>query len=176
MRDLNDYDSPFVSITGSVPYNGYLWPTESWWPSHDPEIGGRGRNFFRFHFGIVALKDGRFATDGHDYLLSANSTVPAWEQSRLGPGNPVIYTDRITAIRTAAARMIREARWSLSWGSNGLSDYELEILVNWTLKKVSEASSCKWEPITIFKREHPKPSVKAGQLDLFDYAQEAANL
>ena len=72
--DLHEYDNPIKRVDGQVPYNGYLWPTEAWWPGHQPEF--RNRIHGQWHFGIVALIDGRFAVDGTVSYIEANSETP----------------------------------------------------------------------------------------------------
>ena len=125
----------------------------------------------RFHFGIVALQDGRFATDGMTWALDANSTIPSWETAKTGKkGKPVIFATRTEAIRTAGAREIRKARWSRKWGSDGLNAAELAILVNWTLEKINTA--CKgdgWRPVTPIPEPPPPPKDETAGLALFDY-------
>lgn len=171
-HDLYERDSKWVRVDGAVPFNGCLWDTESWWPSHDREMGG---GFHRFHFGIVALADGRYATEGVTWALDANSTIPSWRQQVEGPGEPVIFEDRIKAIRCAAARMLRTARWSRTWGYEGLKPEQIERLFNWTLKAVSEATDKKaWKPVKVFGvgNELPFATHKTG-MELFDYAKVA---
>lgn len=170
--DLTDHDSPWVRLDGTRPYNSHLWPTESWWISHDPNAP-HGRNLHRFHFEIIALADGRYATDGATWSLDANSTVPRWETEKTGEkGKPIIFADRVQAIRTAAAREIRAARWSRKWGRDGLTADELEIFVNWTLEQISKATTQEpWRPIKTIQPPPPPPKDETAGLELFDYTK-----
>jgi hypothetical protein len=171
-KEYTDHDSPWIRLDGTRPYNHHLWPTESWWISHDPKAP-HCRNLHRFWFGIIALADGRYATDGATWLLDVNSTVPRWETEKTGnKGKPIIFADRQTAIRTAAAREIRQARWSRKWGSEGLTADELAIFINWTLEQVSIATTQEpWKPVKPIPEPPKPPKDETAGLELFDYNQ-----
>jgi hypothetical protein len=130
-------------------------------------------NYHRFHFGIIALADGRYATDGATWSLENNSTIPIWDERRTGKkGNPVIFADRSQAIRTAGARAIREARWSRKWGTNGLTAEQLAIFINWTLEKISTATTQEpWKPVKPIPEPPKPPKDETAGLELFDYNQ-----
>lgn len=129
-RDPFPYDGPISRADGRRPSNGYLWPTESWW-AYD-EFGHRGFTG-RHHFGIVALNDGRWATNGIVCEIEANSDNPFGRNGR--PGKPVVFGTREKAIRIAVARFIRLCRWARRWA--GTPDYLTEAncqrAINWSL-------------------------------------------
>jgi hypothetical protein len=153
--DLVEHDSPFANIHGTKPYNGYLWPTESWWASRDLQRCIDSR----WNFGIVALLDGRFATEGLIWCLRDNNDC----------GKPVLFTDRVSCIRASAARMIRDARQSKCWnGPNyGLSGSRLAMVINWARNVVArESGKTEPKPVTI---PDPKPAAIEDGLPLFDF-------
>jgi hypothetical protein len=146
-RDLHNYDSPIRDINGTVPYNNYLWPTEAWWPCRDPAIGYRVDS--RHHFGIVALSDGRFATDGdlHHILRSD------------GEGLPIVFADRTAAIRTAAARMLGVGKAARHWNVFTLRPDDYAKLYNWTIQAVAQATSSDRTPrLTSIPEPPPRPA------------------
>lgn len=175
--DLHDYDSPIRAVDGTVPYNGYLWPTESWWPGHTKEFRHRMSGGW-FHFEIVALADGRFSIDGTVSHIEGNTTVPRWRDEDPA-GLPVVFETRSAAIRTGAARMIREMRQAQTWGKVGPMDgyrldrETLEDVINWTLQQVAKACN---EPMARLVRlvppivnERKDGALEETGLELLDY-------
>jgi hypothetical protein len=122
--DISTYDGPIQRADGRRPYNHYLWPTEDWWLSHEDQFRNLGG---MFHFGVIHLWDGTFATDGEVWCIAKNVNIY---------GQPCVYKSRETAIRVSAARMIRDIR------SHAERDQWirkcLNRMVNWTLETVSE--------------------------------------
>lgn len=169
-RDLHDYDSPIKSVKGTVPYNGFLWPTEAWWPGHEPEFRNRVRG--QWNFGIVALIDGRYAIDGNVSHIEANNDNP-YRRDGEADGMTVVFSTRVDAVRTAAARMIRSILRSRYWQGCGVGDQmsrkTMADVINWTRAKVADA--CQEEPpkpLTLLEPPPPPaPRPEAG-LPLFE--------
>lgn len=136
---LIDRASDIVRADGVFPYNGYLWPTEEWWPSHTDEMRHISS---RWHFEIVALKDGRFAIDGVVASIQANV-----ENRYYGPDDPpsrpIVFETRNQAIRTAAARMLQDARSARSWTGlfDRMTNETLSDLYNWTIRQIAKATA-----------------------------------
>jgi hypothetical protein len=156
-RDLHEYDSPIKRADGRVPFNGYLWPTESWWPGHEPEF--RNRIHGQWSFGIVALNDGRFAVAGSVAQIEANSETPYRRQDE-PEGRKVVFATRAEAIRIAAARMIQQILRTRHSKYVGLWDRmdrrTMNDVINWTRAKV--AAECQTEaPASISLPEPPAP-------------------
>jgi hypothetical protein len=176
--DLHEYDNPIKRVDGQVPYNGYLWPTEAWWPGHQPEFRNRIRG--QWHFGIVALIDGRFAVDGTVSHINADSETP-YRRENEPEGRRVVFATRQAAIRVAAARMIgdiRRLRHSTRLGVWGHMDRAtMADVINWT--RASVASACnEAPPAPIALQEpppHPAPRPEAG-LPLFEMKPNAPAL
>ncbi|RUV98296.1 hypothetical protein EOA88_00205 [Mesorhizobium sp. M5C.F.Ca.IN.020.14.1.1] len=158
------YDGPIARADGIRPRNHYLYPTESWWAYH--EFGYNGFTG-RFHFGIVALNDGRWATDGFVWQIEANSDNALGMADR--PGKPVVFATREQAIRIAAARFIRLCRWATKW--QGTPDYlRLENsrkAINWAL------SIAKRPPIDFAPILPPAPKPVLTGLPLLDFGVPA---
>src|SRR5689334_2011357 len=110
---------------GREPFNGYLWPTESWWLGHE-----RRKFDSRWHFGIVALADGRFALYGSVYAIKADKDLG---------GRRNCFPDRKSAIRSGAARLIQTMRASGTWGIQygGMTGSKLAEAINWVLATVA---------------------------------------
>lgn len=163
-RDPFPYDGPIARVDGARPYNGYLWPTESWWAYN--EFGHHGFSG-RFHFGIIALNDGRYATEGFVWQIEANSDDPRGVRDR--PGRPVVFDTRDQAIRIAAARFIRLCRRATSWQGSPdcLSAVNSRKAINWALG-IAKRPASKFLPIA---PAAPKPA-RTG-LALFDYGLSA---
>lgn len=169
-RDLHEYDNPIKRVDGQVPYNGYLWPTEAWWPGHEPEF--RNRIHGQWHFGIVALIDGRFAVDGTVSHIEADSETP-YRRKDEPEGRRVVYATRQEAIRVAAARMIGDILRLRHSNRLGIWDRmdraTMAAVINWTRAKVAEA--CQQEPpkpLTLLEPPPPPaPRPEAG-LPLFE--------
>lgn len=155
-----EYDGPIRDIDGRVPINWHLYFTDWWWANK--QFGYSVDS--RWNFGIVALSDGRFSTDGSVYSIENDNCNGHWEKPR-----PCVYATRRQAIRVAAARMIRTARASRRWEglfTGRLEGPRLAMVINWAREIVArETGGSKAAPITIF--EPPKPRLKTG-LPLFD--------
>jgi len=67
--DPSPYDGPIERVDGVRPYNRYLWATEDWWANRELD----DRFSSRFHFGIIALSDGRFSVEGTVTAIEENS-------------------------------------------------------------------------------------------------------
>ena len=150
--DPDPYDGLIRRADGVRPYNHYLWPTESWWASH--------RIHSRWHFGIVALADGRFSTEGCVYSIEKNDDF----------GKPCVFSTRTKALRTAAARMIRIARHSKNWDGlshGGLKGNMLAEVINWT-RNVVALETGKPVPKPVYIQE-PLPVYRETGLPLFDF-------
>ncbi|TIN82698.1 hypothetical protein [Mesorhizobium sp.] len=155
---------PIARADGTQPSNGYLWPTESWWANdHFGHRGFTGRH----HFGIVALSDGRWATEGFVYQIEANSDNPFGFHDRAG--KPVAFATREKALRIAVARFVRLCRWTRRW--KGTPDYLTEEncqkAINWALR-IAQRPPIDFAPIA---PAVPKP-VPTG-MPLFDHGMQA---
>lgn len=161
-RDPRPYDGPIERADGSRPYNGYLWPTESWWANRELDF----RIHSRWNFGIIALADGRFSINGHVDRIELNNETYEWEKRA---PKPCVFNTRAEAIRYAAARLIRNARQSRQWEGwmNGqLQGAELARVINW-IRAIVARETGQPEPAPIAVKEPPKPRPKTG-LPLFD--------
>lgn len=157
-RDPHPYDGPIERADGVRPYNHYLWPTESWWPE-DRDLGHCVHS--RWHFGIVALADGRFSVEGSVFSIERNTD---------GFGRPCVFGSRTEAIRTAAARMLRMARRSRKWeafGTGKLEGSRLAAVINWARQIVARETG-EQDPRLVHVKEPPPIRHKTG-LPLFDY-------
>jgi hypothetical protein len=164
--DLHEYDNPIKRVDGTVPFNGYLWPTEAWWPGHEPEF--RSRIHGQWHFGIVALIDGRFAVDGTVSQIEANSETP-YRRKDEPEGRKVVFATRREAIRTAAARMIGDILRLRERNNMGMWDRmdraTMADVINWTRAQV--AAACNEAPPTpIVLREPPPPPIPSPEAGL----------
>lgn len=125
---------------GTFPFNGYLWPTESWWLGYEQK-GFDGR----WHFGYVALADGRFSVEGSTFAINRNEIN----------GLPCVFNTREQAIRVSAARMIRVMRASKHWNDwsgvyGGMTGQKLADAINWTLARVArETNATKVRTVSI---------------------------
>jgi uncharacterized protein (DUF433 family) len=143
----------------------YLWPTEEWWPGHERQF----RNFVgsRHHFGIVALKDGRFATDGTVYGIEKNKDCY---------GRPCVYGTRTQALRVAAARAITLARASREWTSSfdRLQGEHLAAVINWYREIVArESGKPAPKPVTVPEPPPPPAPRPEEGLPLFESRHNA---
>ena len=171
-RDLHEYDSLIKRADGTVPFNGYLWPTESWWPGHEAEF--RTRIHGQWHFGVVALNDGRFAVEGSVAQIQANTETP-YRRKDEPEGRKVVFSTRTEAIRVAAARMIqqilltRHSKYVSLW--DRMDRRTMSDVINWTRAKV--AAECQTEPPALISLPEPPapppPRPEAG-LPLFEMA------
>jgi len=165
-RDLHDYNSRIKRADGVVPYNGHFWPTESWWPGHQPRfcnsIAGQ------WNFGIIALNDGRFSVEGSVCQIEHNDDNPYAKKDET-KGRPVVFATREEAIRVACARMIRDMLASRFWSRmimENISPRTMSAVINWCLAQVANATQgpshrkiCLPEP-----KQVPKPSAFAMRL------------
>jgi len=156
--DPSPYDGPIERADGVRPYNHYLWHTETWDAREDlDDYISR-----KWHFGIIALADGRFATQGDVQSIEKND-YGGWK---------VVFATRNQAIRTAAARMIRRARISRGWTGmwdGGLQGKKLEAVINWALGVVArETGGPAARPVRV--KEVPPPVVKS-KFPLFDFGR-----
>jgi hypothetical protein len=157
-NDPSPYDGPIERADGVRPYNHYLWPTEIWEARRD--INDRISR--KWHFCIIALADGRFATQGDVWSIEKNN-YGGWK---------VVFATRNEAIRTAAARMIRRARISRGWTGmwdGGLQGKRLEAVINWALAVVARETAGP-APKCVRVKEEPPPVVKS-IFPLFDFAK-----
>lgn len=119
-------------------YNGYLWPTESWWLGHEH------RSFdSRWMFGYVALNDGRFCVKGHDYLIRGHFGVDASDNQNHGDTFKLQnnFPTREAAIRAACARLIVTMRHARTWGYQyaGMTGERLAFAINWARQTCARA-------------------------------------
>lgn len=109
--------------------HGYIPHSEIWFLNRGGEYCRRFS--CRWHFCYVALSDGRFVLSGcvYDIKKDHDSTLE-------GRNN---FPTRTTAIRAAAARLIRVMRGSRNWGGHWdqLMSRDLAIAVNWVLDTVN---------------------------------------
>jgi len=155
--DPSPYHGPIERVDGTRPYNHYLWPLpdDQWWANG--QLGNRIDS--RWHFSVVALKDGRYSVEGSVYSIEDNDYA----------GDPVVFPTREKAIRISAARMIRAARWSRNWDwrYGGLNGEKLASVVNWAREIVAKETG-KEKPKPRFFKEQQREPQKTG-LPLFDF-------
>lgn len=160
--DPHPYDGPIHRADGVRPWNMYLWPTESWWPSHHIRVPW---DVSSCHFQYIALADGRFSTDGCVYAITKNRDLY---------GLQCLFSSSEAAIRTSAARMIRHLLAARSWGSPAIDTERLEAVINWSLRAVAKATN-QMAPADAHIPRPPTPPpyrVEAG-LPLFRKARSA---
>jgi len=174
-KDYTDYNSPFVNANGQRPYNSNAIYTE-FFNTHEGETRGAGMGRLVVdHFGIVELKDGRFATTTELWLLENNSTLARWEEKEGHKGKSVIFATRAEALRTAGARAIRGARHALKWESPyKATRQELAVYVNWVLQTIATETNTDWRPVAPIPEPPPPPKDETAGLDLFDYNRHQA--
>jgi len=163
---LTDSDD-ILRADGVKPFNGYLWPTEDWQPSHDKRFCNL-RGVHRFHFSIVALADGRFSIEGMTCCIEQNTDNPYPPKGEAPSGRPVVFESRTAAIRTAAARMIRDILASRFWEYKGetMDRAVMALVINWTLQQVALACNAQ-KPKKIRLLPELEPPAAAG-LELWD--------
>jgi hypothetical protein len=131
----------------------------------------------QWHFGIVALNDGRFSVDGTVSQIEANSETP-YRREYEPEGRKIVYATRVEAIRVAAARMIQQILRTRQNKYVGIWDRidrkTMTDVINWTRAKVAEAcQSAMPAPISIAELPpHPAPRPEAG-LPLFEIKPNA---
>lgn len=146
--DPAPYHGPIERADGRKPWNMFLWPTEEWWPGQETQF--RNSVGTMHHFGIIALKDGRWATCGSVYSIKRNRDYC---------GRPCVFPTRLQALRVAAARAIKLARESQSWTSpfDRLTGETLAAVINWYRSILArESGKPEPKPITV-----PEPSFTA---------------
>jgi hypothetical protein len=162
------YTGPIERIDGARPFNGYLWPSESWWAYRDE---GKRSWDSRWHFGVVHLWDGRFAVDGTISKIEADNRRYSWTRKDGQLGRRNNFPTRREAVRTAAADLLRTLRSARSWpNSNRVSrdpSHWAEV-VNWVLETAHrEADGA--DPIRRVDRDPPPPAKRATGMPLFDW-------
>lgn len=158
--DPAPYDGHIARADGRRPFNRYLWPTESWW-AYDAlgyvAVSGR------FHFGIIALNDGRWSISGSISEIEANSDNPhgMWQRS----GKPVVFETRKKAIRISVARFIRLCRWARRWEGtrDRLTEENCRKAINWSLEIANR------KPIDFRPVPTPPQRPALTGLPIFDY-------
>lgn len=157
-KDPFPYDGPIVRADGTKSFNSYLWPTEWWWANREIH-----RNIdSRWNFHIVALLDGRFSIEGCVHFIERNEYA----------GKKIVFATREEAIRISAARMIRVARKSGSWGYQygGLQGEKLAQVVNWAREVARrESGRAVAKPVTF---KEPPPPYRPTGLPLFDFMHQ----
>ena len=140
-RDPWPYDGPIERADGRRPFNRYLWPTE-YWSANQTRACRRLDGDWRIE--IIALKGGQWATDGCVWEIERNDKH-GWR---------VLYDTRKACLRTAAARLIRDARtaakiirdgtatWSYQLGS--LQGTEPALIIAWARQLVTEQTGGRW--------------------------------
>lgn len=156
-NDPSPYAGPIERADGVRPWNHYLWPTERW--SACEELSDRING--RWAFSIVALADGRFSIEGCVRNIEKNNYA----------NKPCVFPTRNEAIRIAASRMIRAARWSRNWGYayGSLQGHRLAEVINWARKVVAHETG-KPEPKSVQIKE-PLPEYRKTGLPLFDFQE-----
>lgn len=157
--DPAPYDGPIERADGVRPFNGYLWTTEDWWAGR--ELGHDYSS--SFHFGVIALADGRFATCGFVFAIEKNEYA----------GKPCVFATRREAIRSSAADLIWKARRSRSWPKTlyhkGVQGERLARLINWVREIVArETGAPAPRPIVI---NDPPPEPRKTGYPLLDLAE-----
>jgi hypothetical protein len=115
---------------GALPYNSYLWPSESWWLYDEFKHASS-----RWMFSICALANGKFAVEGYVWAIRDGHSH----------GRKNNYPTRKEAIRAAAARLIRGMRGSRTSGglSDSLNGSQLAQAINWVLDTVAGETCAK---------------------------------
>jgi len=131
---------------GAKLFNKYLWPTESWWLHENPHYHSD------WHFGYVALMDGRFCLDGAEYHIRDDDSL-------YFPGRKNNFLTREAAIRAACARLIIQMRWARRWDSwhGGMTGKRLEFAINWALQKCYAVCRSKRKPRRVTINPPPPP-------------------
>ena len=169
MPDLHDYDSYIKRADGKVPYNGYLWPTEDWWPNDEPKFHYVSGSW---NFGIIALNDGRYSVEGTISHIEKNTDNPYPRGKDDTTGKPVVFATREKAIRISAARMIKDIRaWRFieAFSYDKMSRDTMEAVINWTRNIVAKECGVVKIPVQISMPEPPPSPPKPTGLELIDY-------
>ena len=158
------YEGPIQAADGTRPYNYHLMYTEDWWVTHQPQFHGV---WGQYHFGFVALADGRFSTDG--CVFSIQSKQDCYDR-------PCVFETRESAIRHSAARMIRRMRWALrsERPEPGNSVDTVQDMINWTRLTVAKACAAPPpRPVTLPVPPPPPAPRPEDGLPLFESTKNA---
>lgn len=167
------YTGPIEGADGARPYNGYLWNTEWWWANrHDPRMSRR------FHFGYVALADGRFAVSGFLHAIESDNRRCSWETKPEQLRRHNCFDTRRAAIRTAAADLLRLARGARLWRQANHHDslhdpVKFAALVNWVRAVVARETAGP-EPRVMVAVPLPPPPPRPTGLPILDWCSGAA--
>lgn len=124
-HDPNPYDGPIERADGRRPFNHYLWALDEDWYWANRMLGRRFSS--RFEFKVIALADGRWATEGSVYRIEEGESS----------GRSCVFDTREKAIRISVARFIRLCRHARKWTGitvDRLSNEDAQILINWALE------------------------------------------
>lgn len=149
------YTGPIEDADGTRPFNGFLWPTESWWASHEQ---GKRHWDSRWHMGIVALWDGTYAVDGSIWKIEKNNRRYSWTEQPDQLPRPNIFPTRRQAIRTAAADLLRQVRSARTWPGHLVRcrPEHFSEVVNWILATAYREAEAA-EPVRLVRYEPPPP-------------------
>jgi len=162
------YTGPIERADGARPFNGYLWPTESWWAHREP--GNRNWDS-RWNFGIVHLWNGTFAIMGQLSAIERNNRRYRWEVKDGQLHRTNNFATRREAIRSAAADLLRTLRSARSWRSNdwiARDPVHWAAVVNWVLTTAHREADKSEPPFSLY-REPPAPRVVPTGMPLFDH-------
>ncbi len=170
------YTGPIEDATGKRPYNGYLWPLQSWWLNN--ELGMQNCSS-RYRFGYVYLaagvcEGGRFVVSGHIRDIEANSRRCSWDQKPGQLPRPNNFPTRAAAIRTAAADLLRLARSARRWegyGGDHLRDPDrFAEVVNWVRAVVAKQTKGRKPKLMAVPTRLPQapPAPQSTGLELLD--------
>lgn len=167
------YTGPIQRADGTRPFNGYLWPTESWWAYHEP-----GKRWWdsRIRICIVHLWDGRWAVNGFLWAIQTNSRRYSWT---VAPGQLPrrnCFATRREAVRTAAADLLRMLRSARRWKDHqlGRDPVHWAEAVNWALATAHREAD-RAEPPLRLHREPLPPPVRPSGMPLFDHGLTSAS-
>lgn len=161
------YTGPIERADGRRPYNGYLWPTESWWAYH--EAGKRVWDS-RIRICIVHLWDGCWAVDGFVWQIQKDSRRFTWEATPEQLPRRNCFATRREAIRTAAADTLRMLRSARRWDGHMLSRDPVHWAeaVNWVIATAHREAD-RSPPTLQLHRDPPPPPVRLTGMPLFDH-------
>lgn len=163
------YTGPIERADGARPFNGYLWPSESWWAHREP--GNRNWDS-RWNFGIVHLRDGRFAVMGQLTAIERNNRRYSWEMIDAQLLRANNFATRRRAIRAAAADLLRTLRWARNWKTIERitrDPVHWAEVVNWVLATAHREAD-RAEPRLRVPHDAPPPRVAPTGMPLFDHA------
>lgn len=156
-----EYTGPIEAADGTRPSRDtwFLWPTEIWLPEGPLEMWRS-----RYRIAIIALADGRWATDGHVYAIE--SGIDCYRQR-------CVYPTRSEALRASAARAIRIARYAYwkagKWDLYMMTPRMYAMLVGWAREVVAREIGRPGAVRGPFVRREETPAEKAVRgLPLFE--------